>query len=107
MANLKGEFAQISAEYNEKFGAKGSSPEQQAMLDRIKQVGGKAIDAYARSVALSDPKRAGGGATNPLFTPEFRDKVRAQLSALYKSFHNNSEAGLNELIDGVLSRQGP
>lgn len=105
LAILKGEFAQLSAEYNEKFGAKGSSPEQQAMLDRVMQVGGRAIEAYARAVALSDPKRAVAGATNPQFTPEFRDKVLAQLTALYKNFHNNSDAGLNELIEGVLSQR--
>ncbi len=107
VAILKGEFSQLSAEYNEKYGAKGSSPEQHAMLDRITQLGGRAIDAYARAVALSDPKRPAAGATNPQFTPEFREKVLAQLTALYKNFHNNSDAGLNELIDGVLSKHGP
>jgi hypothetical protein len=103
VAILKGEFAQLSVEYNEKFGAKGPSAEQQAMLDRISQVGGRAIDAYARAVALSDPKRS-AGVTNPQFPPEFRDKVLAQLTALYKTFHNNSDAGLDELIKGALSK---
>ncbi len=35
---LKGEFAQLSAEYNEKFGSKPPSPEQQAMFDRHQSV---------------------------------------------------------------------
>jgi hypothetical protein len=107
VAILKGEFAQLSTEYNEKFGAKGASPEQQAMLERISQVGARAIDAYARAVALSDPKRSVAVATNPQFTPEFREKVLAQLIALYKTFHNNSDAGLNELIQGALAKPPP
>ena len=104
VAILKGEFAQLSAEYNEKFGAKGPSPEQQAMLERISQVGARAIDAYARAVALSDPKRSAAGVTNPQFTPEFRNKVLAQLTALYKTFHNNSDAGLDDLIKSALAK---
>ena len=99
---LKGEFAQLSAEYNEKFGSKPSSPEQQAMLARISSVGLRVIDAYARAVALSDPKRAVPG-----LNPEFREKVLVQLTALYKTFHNNSDAGLNELIESVLSKPRP
>jgi hypothetical protein len=107
VAILKGEFAQLSAEYNEKYGSKQASPEQQAMFERINQVGSRAIDAYARAIALSDPKRSTTGANHAEFTPEFRDKVLAQLTALYKSFHNDSGAGLSELIAGVLSKPMP
>lgn len=99
---LKGEFAQLSAEYNEKFGNKPPSPEQQAMFDRINLLGARAVDAYARAVALSDPERAVPG-----LNPEFRDKVLMQLTALYKSLNNNSDAGLSEYIDGVLSKPRP
>lgn len=106
LALLKGEFAQLSAEYNDKYGAKEPSAEQQAMIARINQVGERAVDAYARAVALSDPRRLSATA-NPQFTPEFRDKVMGQLTALYKSFHNNSDAGLSELIAGVLSKPMP
>ena len=31
----------------------------------------------------------------------------AQLTSLYKSFHNNSDAGLNDLIATVLSKPLP
>jgi hypothetical protein len=41
------------------------------------------------------------------FTPEFRSRVLAQLTALYKSLHNNSDANLNELILSVLSKPLP
>ncbi len=94
---LKGEFAKLSAEYNDKFGAKQASPEQTAMLQRITHLIDQTIDAYARAVALS---------TKPE-QKEARDKIMAQLTVLYKNVHNNSDAGLNELIAGVLSKPMP
>ena len=94
---IKGEYARISAEYNEKFGNKPPSPEQQAMLAQLIKVGERAIDAYARAIALS---------TKPE-EQEGRAKLLAQLTNLYKSFHNGSDAGLNELIAGVLSKPMP
>jgi tetratricopeptide (TPR) repeat protein len=96
-ALLKGEFAQLSAEYNQKFGAQLASPEQKAMLDRIMHTADRAIDAYARAVALMDrPEQQ-----------EARTKILAQLTALYKNFHNDSVTGLNELIATVLSKPMP
>ena len=53
VAILKGEFAQLSNEYNQKFGGKASSPEQAAMLQRLSTLVNQTIDAYARAVALS------------------------------------------------------
>ncbi|MEK6335263.1 MAG: hypothetical protein AABM67_09955 [Acidobacteriota bacterium] len=97
VAILKGEFAQLSAEYNQKFGSKQASPEQAAMLNQIKQVSDRAIDAYARAVALmTKPEQQ-----------EARNKILAQLTALYKSFHGGSDAGLNEMIATVLSKPLP
>ena len=97
VAILKGEFAQMTSEYNEKFGSKPSSPDQTAMLARITALADRAIDAYARAVALS---------TNPQ-QQEVRGKMLKQLTALYKNFHNNSDAGLEELISTVLTRPLP
>lgn len=94
---LKGEFAQLSAQYNEKFGGKQSSPEQTAMLNRIKHLVEQTIDAYARAVALS---------TKPE-QQEARGKILAQLTSLYKNFHNNSDAGLEEFIATVLAKPIP
>lgn len=94
VAIIKGEFTQLSAKYNEQFGAKPPSPEQGAMLERILHLAERAMDAYARAVALS---------TKPE-QQEARAKILAQLTALYKNFHNNSDAGLNELISTVLSK---
>jgi hypothetical protein len=97
VAILKGEFAQLSAEYNEKYGAKRSSPEQAAMFERIKQLIERAIDSYARAVALM---------TKP-DQQDARNKILEQLRALYKNFHNDSDAGLDELIATVLSKPLP
>lgn len=97
VALLKGEFAQLSTEYNEKFGAKPASPEQKQMFERLSHLVERTIDAYARAVALS---------TKPE-QQEARTRILAQLSSLYKNFHNNSDAGLNELIATVLSKPLP
>lgn len=91
------EYAQVSAEYNDKFGGKPGSPEQEGMLQRIVKLGERAVDAYARAVALS---------TKPE-QQEGRGKMLAQLTGLYKNFHNGSDAGLNEFIASVLSKPLP
>ena len=97
VAILKGEYAQVSAEYNTKFGNKPPSAEQQAMLQRIIKLGDRAIDAYARAVALStEPKQQ-----------ESRARIMDKLIKLYKSFHEGSDTGLNELIAGVLAKPIP
>jgi hypothetical protein len=94
---LKGEFAQLSNEYNQKFGGKPSSPEQTAMLQRITLLIEQTIDAYARAVALmTKPEQQ-----------DARTKILAQLTALYKNVHNGSDAGLNELVAGVLTKPIP
>jgi hypothetical protein len=97
VAILKGEFAQLSAEYNEKYGAKPASPEQKQMFERLSHLVERTIDAYARAVALS---------TKPE-QQEARTRILAQLTSLYKNFHNNSEDGLNELIATALSKPLP
>ena len=97
VAIIKGEFAQLSAEYNEKFGGKPPSAEQTAMLKRIIQLAERAVDAYARAVALmTKPEQQ-----------EARSKILAQLTTLYKNIHDNTDTGLNELISTVLSKPLP
>ena len=97
IAIYKGELTPLSGEYNDKFGGKPSSPEQTAMLNRIMHLAEQTIDAYARAVALN---------TKPE-QQDARGKILVQLTTLYKSFHNNSEEGLNELVAGVLSKPIP
>lgn len=94
---IKGEYTTLSTEYNQKFGNQHPSPEQQAMLEKIMKVGERAVDAYARAVALTtQPEQQEGKA-----------KILAQLTNLYKGFHNNSDEGLTELIANVLSKPLP
>jgi tetratricopeptide (TPR) repeat protein len=97
VAIIKGEFAQVSTEYNQKFGNKEASVEQRAMMNRLQTLIESALDAYARAVALSKSPQQ----------QESRAKILEQLTALYKNFHNNSDAGLNELISTVLSKPMP
>jgi hypothetical protein len=96
-AILRGEFAQLSNEYNQKYVSRDPSPAQRAMFEKISYTVNRAIDAYARAVALS---------TSPQ-QQEIRGKILEQLTTLYKSFHNDSDAGLAELIAGVLSKPIP
>jgi len=97
IAIYTGQLTPLTNEYNEKFGGKQSSAEQTAMMDRIMKLADQSIDAYARAVALLDK-------------PEQKDaraKALGQLTTLYKAFHNGSDAGLNELIAGVLAKPMP
>ncbi len=97
IAIYKGQLVPLSNEYNEKFGGKQSSAEQTAMMYKVMKLSDQAIDAYARAVALMDkPEQKNARAT-----------ALAQLTTLYKSFHNNSEDGLNELIAEVLAKPMP
>ena len=97
VAILRGDFALLSKEYNEKYGAKPASPEQKQMFERLSHLVDRTIDAYARAVALS---------TKPE-QQEARTKILAQLTSLYKNFHNNSDEGLNDLIATVLTKPLP
>lgn len=97
IAILKGEYAQVSSDYNNNFAAKPPSTEQQEMFKRLVHLADRAIDAYARAVALT---------TSPE-QQEARSKMLARLTSLYKTFHNNSDEGLNELIASVLSKPVP
>jgi hypothetical protein len=97
VAIYNGQLTPLAGEYNQKFGGKQSSPEQTAMLNRILHLADQTIDAYARAVALSSKPEQ----------QEARGKILSQLTGVYKTFHNNSDAGLNELIAGVLSKPMP
>jgi hypothetical protein len=97
IALYKGQLAPLSNEYNEKFGGKQSSAEQTAMMYKLVKLSDQAVDAYARAVALMDKPEQKNA----------RAQALAQLTTLYKAFHNNSDEGLNELIAGVLAKPMP
>lgn len=97
IAILKGEYASASTDYNSRFGNKPPSEEQQQALQKVMHLGDRAIDAYARAVALT---------TRPE-QQEAKAKMLYQLTSLYKNFHNNSDEGLSDLIATVLTKPLP
>lgn len=96
-AIYSGEYQQLATEYKERYAGKDESPEQKALLERVNHASDRAVDAMARAVAL---------ATKPE-QQAFKKQVLTQLTDIYKDFHNNSDAGLNELIAAVLTKPLP
>lgn len=95
VAYQNGPYRRLSADYTARFADKPESAEGKAALENLNKVIDKLVDAYARAVALagSDPKLAATKA-----------EWMKQLTTFYKFRHNDSDAGLNEYIAGVLAR---
>jgi hypothetical protein len=86
-----GEYKKLAAEYKEKYEGKEETPESAALYTKINAVLDRIIDSYARAVALSKGK------------PQ-EAQLRNTLTTFYKQRHDNSDAGLNELVASVLSK---
>ncbi|MBA2705095.1 MAG: hypothetical protein H0U60_14745 [Blastocatellia bacterium] len=93
-----GPYATLSADYKTRFAGKNETPESKLALENVNQVVDRMIDAYARAVAL-----AGSDAKYQANKKDWLDA----LSTWYKYRHNSSDAGLNEMIAGVLSKPLP
>jgi hypothetical protein len=93
-----GPYAKLSEEYKGKFGGQDETPESKLALENVNQVIDRMIDAYARAVAL-----AGTDAANQAAKKEWMDS----LSSWYKYRHNGVEAGLPEMIAGILTKPVP
>ena len=93
-----GEYARLSAEYKACCEGKDETPQSKLALENINQVIDRMIDAYARAVAL-----AGNEAANQAAKKEWMDS----LSTWYKYRHNQSDAGLNEMIASILAKPLP
>jgi hypothetical protein len=91
LAYYNSEFKPLAAEYKAKYEGKEATPESEALLNKINAVTHRIVDAYARSVALSPAGAA-------------KEDRRSKLLPFYKQLHDGSEAGLNELLAGVLSK---
>jgi len=93
-----GSYATLSTDYKNKFTGQNESNESKLALENINQVIDRMIDAYARAVALagSDPRYQ---ASKPGWMEA--------LSTWYKYRHTGSDAGLNEMIAGVLAKPLP
>lgn len=93
-----GPYRTLSTAYQTNYADKPETPESKAALERLNVMIDRLIDAYARAVAAagSDPKAQSAKAG-----------WLATLTNYYKFRHNNSDAGLNELIQTVLSKPIP
>jgi hypothetical protein len=93
-----GPYAKMSADYKTCCEGKDETPESKLALANINQVVDRMIDAYARAVALAG--------NDPKFATAKKEWLES-LATWYKYRHNQSEAGLNEMIAGVLSKPLP
>ena len=93
-----GPYKRLSDDYGRRFSNQPESPESKAALESINKVVDKIIDAYARAVNLAgnDPQQQTA-----------KGQWMARLTDLYKFRHENSAAGLNEFIVGVLAKPLP
>ena len=98
LAYQNGPYKRLSEDYSKRYGNQAETPESKAALENVNKVLDKIIDAYARAVALagSDPQHQNA-----------RSQWMTRLTELYKFRHNNLDAGLNELIAGILSKPLP
>lgn len=86
------------ADYRQKCSTAETTLECEAAYDKIEATIDRVIDAYARSVALTYGKSEHARVS--------KDSMDA-LVDLYRKRNNNSDAGLKELIAGVLSKPIP
>lgn len=91
-AYIKNEFNPMAAEYKAKYEGKEATPESTALFNKINAVTHRIVDAYARAAALTPVGPA-------------RDAIRQkQLSPFYMLLHEGKEAGMNELLAGILAK---
>lgn len=93
-----GTYAKLSADYKTRFEGQNESPESKLALENINQVIDRMIDAYARAVALAG--------TNPKFETAKKEWMES-LTTWYKFRHNQSDAGLNEMVASIMSKPLP
>lgn len=93
-----GPYTRLSADYKTRFEGKDESPESKLALENINQVVDRMVDAYARAVSLSG--------NNPQFQAK-KPEWMENLTTWYKYRHNNSDAGLTEMIASITSKPLP
>lgn len=93
-----GPYSKLSADYKACCEGKDETPQSKLILANIQQVVDRMVDAYARAVALAG--------TDPKFQASKTEWMES-LKTWYKFRHNDSDAGLNEMIAGVMSKPLP
>jgi len=97
MAVLKGEWHTLFDANEKKYAGQGDSAERRTDEEKALLVANRAIDYLARGVALAK------GPENE----STRKKLREELTAVYKIFHNGSDVGLDELVNTIVTKPLP
>lgn len=92
-----GPYAKQSADYKV-FSGKDETPESKLALANINQLIDRMIDGYARAVALAG--------ADPKFQAQ-KAIWNESLTSWYKFRNNDSVAGMNEMVAGILSKPLP
>jgi hypothetical protein len=93
-----GLYSKLSADYKTRFEGKDETPESKLALENINQVIDRMVDAYARAVAL-----AGNNPKHEAVKKEWMES----LTTWYKYRHNQSDAGLTEMLASIMSKPLP
>ena len=98
LAYQNGPYKKLTDEYTSRYLNKPETPESKAALENLNRVVDRLIDALARAVALTgnDPQQQ-----------KAKGDWMQRLTQFYKFRHDDSDAGLNEFISGVLSKPLP
>lgn len=94
----QGPYKRLSADYSKRFANQAETPESKAALETLNKVIDRIIDAYARAVALSGNEPA---------QQAKKAEWLKHVTDLYKFRHENSDAGLNEFLTGVMATPLP
>jgi hypothetical protein len=93
-----GSYAKLSADYKTRFEGKDETPESKLALENINQVIDRMVDAYARAVSLAG--------NNPKHEAAKKEWMES-LTTWYKYRHNQSDAGLTEMVASIMSKPLP
>ncbi|HEX5876380.1 MAG TPA: hypothetical protein VFY60_17150 [Pyrinomonadaceae bacterium] len=93
-----GPYAKQSQQYKEMYSGKDETPESKLALANINQLVDRMIDGYARAVALAG--------TDQKYTAAKQGWMET-LTQWYKFRNNNTDAGLTELLAGILNKPLP
>jgi hypothetical protein len=90
-------YAKLASDYEANYKGKDETPESKLAVENINQVVDRMIDAYARAVALAGNEPA----------EQANKKLWMEQLTIWYKYRNKSEAGLNELIAGILAKPLP
>jgi hypothetical protein len=93
-----GPYKTMAAAYQTTYAGKDESAQSKLALEQLNVIIDRMIDAYARAVAA-----AGTDAANA----QIKAQSSGKLEQFYKFRHEGSDAGMNELIAGVLAQPLP